>query len=108
LGNNEDFNCLYNAPALIIISNKENYPCAVYDCSAVTQNILLSAESIGLGSCWLYFPLQAFDYDKTGELLEELKIPQGYKPITSVIIGYKENNNIEIPERKIRNISYIK
>jgi nitroreductase len=108
LGNNGDFNCLYNAPALIIISNKENSPCAVYDCSAVTQNILLTAESIGLGSCWLYFPLQAFDYDKNDELLKELKIPQGYKPITSIIIGHKGNNIIEIPERKVKNIYYIK
>jgi hypothetical protein len=61
-----------------------------------------------LGSCWLYFPLQEFDHDKNVEFLMELKIPQGYKPITSVVIGYKENNIIEIPERKVKNIYYIK
>jgi nitroreductase len=70
--------------------------------------MLIAAESIGLGSCWLYFPLQAFDNDKNGELMEELKIPQGFKPITSMIIGYNENNEINIPEKKTKNIFYVK
>jgi nitroreductase len=108
LGNNNDFNCLYNAPTLIIISYKKDSVCAVYDCSAVTQNMLLAAESIGLGACWLYFPLQAFEPDGNDELLKELKIPNEYKPITSIIVGYKENTKINIPERKTENIVFIK
>jgi nitroreductase len=108
LGNNNDFNCLYNAPTLIIVSYKKDSVCAVYDCSAVTQNMLLAAEVIGLGSCWLYFPLQAFEPDCDEELLKELRIPNEYKPITSIIVGYKENIEINIPERKTENIVFIK
>jgi nitroreductase len=108
LGNNEKFNCLYNAPTFILVSVKDQSASAAYDCSALTQNMLLAAESMGLGGCWLYFPLQAFDNDKTGELLKELKIPQGFKPITSVIIGYKENNAINIPEKGTANVYYVK
>ena len=116
LGNNENFNCLYNAPTYIIVSVKNQSESAVYDCSALTQNMLLAAESIGLGSCWLYFPLQAFDNDKNlelSELIKELKIPQGFKPITSMVIGYKKNldiedNKVTVPERKTENICYIK
>jgi nitroreductase len=108
LGNNENFNCLYNAQTLIIISYKKDSVCAVYDCSAVTQNILLASESLGLGSCWLYFPLQAFETKCGDELLKELKIPKEYKPITSVIIGYKETSEISIPKRKTENITNIK
>jgi nitroreductase len=108
LGNNENFNCFYNAQTFIIISVKRQSESTVYDCSALTQNMLLAAESIGLGSCWLYFPLQAFDNDKSGELLKELKITQEFKPITSMVVGYKENNEINIPEKKTKNICYIK
>jgi nitroreductase len=108
LGNNNDFNCLYNAPTLIIISYKKGSVCAVYDCSAVTQNMLLAAEAIGLGACWLYFPLQAFEHDGNEELLKELKIPNEYKPITSIIVGYNENAEINTPERKTENIVFIK
>jgi nitroreductase len=108
LGNNGDFNCLYNAPVFIIISVKEMTDSSIFDCSALTQNMLLAAESIGLGSCWLYFPLQAFDNDRNGELKKELQIPQGFKPITSIIIGYKENSEINIPKKEVKNIYYIK
>jgi nitroreductase len=104
LGNDENFNCLYNAPTLIIISCKKDSVCAVYDCSAVTQNMLLASESLGLGSCWLYFPLQAFETECGGELAGELKIPQEYKPITSLIIGYKADDAIDTPERKTENV----
>jgi nitroreductase len=108
LGHNENFNCFYNSQTYIIISVKGQSESTAYDCSALTQNMLLAAESIGLGSCWLYFPLQAFDNDKNGELFKELKIAQGFKPITSLVVGYKENNEINIPERKPKNIYYIK
>jgi nitroreductase len=108
LGNNNDFNCLYNAPVLIIVSYKKDSVCAVYDCSAVTQNMLLAAESIGLGACWLYFPLQAFDADGSEALLKELRIPNEYKPVTSIIAGYKESAEINIPVRKTENITFIK
>jgi nitroreductase len=108
LGNNDDFNCLYNASTLVIISYKKDSVCAVYDCSAVTQNMLLAAESIGLGTCWLYFPLQAFEPEGNEELLKELEIPREYKPITSIIVGYKENTKTNIPKRKTKNIVFIK
>jgi nitroreductase len=108
LGNNENFNCFYNAQTFILISVKGKSESMAYDCSALTQNMLLTAESIGLGSCWLYFPLQAFDNDKSEELLNELKIAQGYKPITSIVVGYKENNEINVPKKEAKNICYIK
>jgi nitroreductase len=108
LGNNENYNCLYNAQTLMIISYKKDSVCAVYDCSAATQNILLASESVGLGSCWLYFPLQAFETKYGEELLQELKIPKEYKPITSIIIGYKKNDEENIPKKETKNIVYIK
>jgi nitroreductase len=108
LGNDEHFNCLYNAPTFIIVSYNEAWIQPETDCAAVTQNILLAAESIGLGGCWLYFPLQAFYSERGKDLLKELKIPDGYKPITSMIIGYKADERINTPKREIRNISYVK
>jgi hypothetical protein len=31
-----------------------------------------------------------------------------YKPITSIIVGYKENAETNVPERKTENIVFIK
>jgi nitroreductase len=50
LGNNEKFNCLYGAPTLVIVSgNEQSLMPLDADCAAATQNLLLAAESIGLG-----------------------------------------------------------
>jgi nitroreductase len=108
LGNDKNFDCLYNAPTLIIISYKENSVCAVYDCSAATENMLLAAEALGLGACWLYFPLQVFDGEGADDLKKELKIPQGFKPITSLIVGYKEKSEISVAERVVKNVVYVR
>jgi nitroreductase len=108
LGKYENFNCLYNAPTLIIISYREETVCPEIDCSAVTQNMLLAVESVGLGGCWLYFPLMAFNSNQEKNLLQELKISKGFKPYTSIIVGYKGNDKIYVPERKTENIFYIK
>ncbi len=109
LGNDEGFDCLYNAPTLIIVSGNEKVPIPLEaDCAAATQNLLLAAESIGLGSCWIFFVLLAFSSPQGSELRKELKIPKGYKPYYAAVIGYKQDTSINIPERKSNLITYIR
>jgi len=109
LGNNEQFNCLYGAPTLIIVSGNEQIPVPLdADCAAATQNLLLAAESIGLGSCWIFFVLLGFYSPQGPELREALKIPEGYKPYDSAVLGYKKNTVVNVPERKSNLITYIR
>ncbi|MDR0844319.1 MAG: nitroreductase family protein [Tannerella sp.] len=56
----EHFNCLYGAPTLIIVSCDERTVAPETDCAAATQNLLIAAESIGLGSCWIKFVVIIF------------------------------------------------
>lgn len=109
LGSNERFNCLYNAPTLIIVSGDEKAPMPLEaDCATATQNLLLAAESIGLGSCWIFFVTLAFASSQAAELRKELKIPDGYKPYYAAVFGYKNTDTVDIPERKSNLITYIK
>jgi nitroreductase len=109
LGNNEDFNCLYNAPTLVIVSGDRRAPMPLdADCAAATENLLLAAESIGIGSCWIFFVTMAFNSPQGPELIKTLKIPEGYKPYYAVVLGYKNNADIDIPDRKPNLITYIK
>jgi hypothetical protein len=65
LGNNEEFNCLYGAPVLIIVSGDEQVPIPLEaDCAAATQNMLLAAESLGLGTCWIFLSYWRFTHPK--------------------------------------------
>lgn len=109
LGNNNEFNCLYGAPALIIVSKNEQVPIPLEaDCAAAIQNMLIAAESIGLGSCWIFFAMLAFNSHQGSDLRKELKIPEGYTPYYSVLLGYKNAEAIVIPERNSDLIAYIK
>lgn len=108
LGNDESFHCLYHAPTLIIVSGNEQVPIPLdADCAAANQNLLLAAESLGIGSCWIYFVLMAFDSTEGGEL-RKLLIPQGYKPYYAAVLGYKNTTEVKTPERKPDLVTYIR
>jgi nitroreductase len=109
LGNNKDFNCLYNAPTLIIVSGDMQAPMPLEaDCAAATENLLLAAESVGVGSCWIFFVLLAFNSPQGSELRKELKIPEGYKPYYSAVFGYKNVETIDAADKKPNIITYIR
>lgn len=109
LANREAFDCLYGAPTLVIVSGDEHAPIPLdADCAAAMQNMLLAAESIGLGSCWIFYVTLAFLSPQGAELREELKIPEGYKPYCAAVFGYKKKAVLPIPERKPGLITVIK
>jgi len=109
LGNDEKFNCLYGAPTLIIISGDEQATIPLdADCAAATQNMLLAAESIGLGTCWIFFVLLAFDSAQGSKLRKELRIPEGYKPYYAALFGYKNGEAGKAADRKPNRITFIR
>ncbi|MFI3320859.1 MAG: nitroreductase family protein [Rikenellaceae bacterium] len=59
----------------------------VQDCSAVTENILLAAEALGLGAVWCgAYPNDA--NDRVGKIRELLNLPEGIYPLSINVIGY--------------------
>lgn len=109
LGNDEQFHCLYHAPTLIIISGDERAPMPLdADCAAAMENLLLAAESVGLGSCWIFFVLLAFHSSQGAELRKELKFPEGFKPYDAAVFGYKQDAVSKAPVRKPNLVTYIK
>ncbi|MEG1571916.1 MAG: nitroreductase family protein [Bacteroidales bacterium] len=57
----------------------------IQDCSAATQNILLAAESMGLGAVWTgVFPIQ----DRVLTVKEALHLPSEIIPLAVIPIGY--------------------
>lgn len=98
---NANFHIFYHAPVAIFISARENALLAETDCAAATQNMLLAAESLGLGSCWIGFA--GFPFLKKGQnqdLLQKLAIPEGYRPLYAVVLGYKRVEAVRGPRRK--------
>jgi nitroreductase len=106
MGRDEHFHCLYSAPVLILVSYREKTACPETDSAAATENMLLAAESLGLGSCWLYFPLQAFHGAEGRELLHSFKLPEGFRPFSSLVLGYRSGPAETAAPRRTENIFY--
>ena len=84
----EGYNFYFNAPTLIIASNRPNYANAMADCSLALENIFLAAESIGLSSCYINQLRWLRDDAGVREYLCELGIPKEHVICSAAAIGY--------------------
>ena len=83
----ESYNFYYHAPTLIIASNVPGYQNAMADCAAGLQNILLAAQSLGLGSCWVNQPRWLSGNKNLRDFLAELGLPKEHVICGSAAVG---------------------
>ncbi len=107
-GENEKFHVFYNAPTVILVSGDESNNYASVDCAAAVENMLIAAESLEIGSCWVGFIAYLLNSEEGKEFVKELGIPEGFKQIHSVAFGYKKFNLTKAPARKENTVNYIK
>lgn len=59
----------YNAPVLIVTANQKDYGNNIADCSCALENMMIAANELDLGSCWIN-QLRWLNEDET--ILEEM------------------------------------
>lgn len=82
----------YNAPAAVVVcgnlaiaQNESATRYWVQDCSAATENLLLAATGLGLGTCWVAsYPKE----DVMALLRDTLEIPEDVFPLNVIFVGY--------------------
>ena len=82
----------HNAPAAIVVCGNTSYfknqkasKFWVQDCSAATENILLAAVGLGLGTVWLgVHPIH--NYKK--RISKILNLPTNVEPLNVIYVGY--------------------
>ena len=94
--------CFRNAPTLVFVGTDGSYDFATIDCGLLSQNIMLSAWSLGVGSVCLGSPIRFIM--EAPEALAMLQFSEGYKPVICIGLGYAD----EMPEAKPRDISKVK
>ncbi|BAX81074.1 flavin reductase [Labilibaculum antarcticum] len=73
----------------------------VQDCAAATENILLAAESIGLGAVWT----ASYPYDdRTKAVIKALNLPEKYIPLNVIPIGYPTGEDVPKDKWKAENV----
>lgn len=81
-----EFNIFYNAPVLVFIfAMPHAYASHEYDCAAAAENMLIAAQSLGIGSCWIGLGMPLGSDQNT---LAELDVPEGYRLMMPLIFGY--------------------
>lgn len=105
---NDEFHIFYHAPTVIIVSGEEKALMPRFDCAAATQNMLIAAESINIGSCWVGLVDFLFQTDKENKYAQKLGIPEGYKPYYAVVLGNKKMKNGKAPARRKNTVNYIR
>lgn len=73
----------------------------VQDCAAASENILLAAESIGLGAVWT----ASYPYDdRTEAVKKELNLPENHVPLNVIPIGYPTGEDVPKNKWKPENV----
>ena len=96
-------NMFRNAPAVIFVAHKPGH-CTQVDCGLMAGNMMLAAQSLGLGSICMMGPLVWLKSDAGKPTIESLGFSEGYEPLLCVGIGYAA----EQPEASPRNKEVIK
>jgi nitroreductase len=89
-----------NAPCIVIVSTGKQDKFGVINASAATQNMLLAAHSLGIGSCWIGTVGILGMSKRVDEYASQLKLPKGYAPFFGVTLGYSASEVLEAPPRK--------
>lgn len=82
-----DYN-FYGAPSFIIISNPRDDDNGLLDAGAATQNMLLMAQALGVGSCWINQVRHTCDVPEVRAILKELGVPDDHIVTTCIALGY--------------------
>lgn len=108
MAQNENYKLFYNAPTVIVVSGEKIKITPEIDCAAATENMMIAAESLGIGSCWIGLVTFLFKSKRVDEFIKLLEIPDNYQPYYAITLGYKKYENPKAPQRRENTVNYIK
>ena len=97
--------CMRGAPVMVFIARDRNYDFSAYDCGLLAGNMMLAAQSLGVGSICLGSPVRFInDAENSAEILNILGYSENYELSLCVGLGYAA----ETPAAKPRDINKVK
>ena len=100
-------NFFRNAPTVAFIACPVESYSGEFDCGLLSQNMMLAAWSMGIGSCCLGSVVPVMNSEAAKPYLERLQLPEDYKLQVAIAFGYPEPNSTKEPERDLTKAYYI-
>lgn len=92
----DDYDIFYGAGTLLLVYAKPAGPFAVTDCCLAAQNVMLTAHSLGLGTCWIGF---AQEFLQQPHITQALGVPEIYSMVAPLIVGYPAREQEPVAKR---------
>ena len=81
-------NAFYDAPTVITMFAPKNFLFSVDDCAVAAENMMLAADSLGIGSCYIGQGWTAFADSYGQEILRKWEIRTDYYAVMQLLLGY--------------------
>ena len=92
-------NAFYDAPTVITMFAPKNFLFSVDDCAVAAENMMLAADALGIGSCYIGQGWTAFAGPYGQEILRQWNIPTDYYAVMQLLLGYaKEGDKHPAPK----------
>lgn len=97
--------CFYNAPVWVFIARDRSYDFSTVDCGLLAENMMLAANSLGLGSVCLGSPVRFIETSPQRDaVLSKLGFSEGYELCVCIAFGYPA----ESPAAKPRDMGKVR
>ncbi len=78
----------YNAPVLIVVANRKDYGNNIADCACAIENMMVAANALDLGSCWINQLKWLNEEPEIVDCLKDLGMKEEERVYGAVIIGH--------------------
>lgn len=106
-GGEEGFDPFYGAPVILIVLARKNSPHRLYDGSLIMGNMMLAADALGLGTCWIHRAKEEFETEEGKAILRDLGITEEYEGIGHLALGYPKGKHPTPGPRKENYVYFV-
>ena len=97
----------YGAPAVVVVLAATARQAQYCDGCLMMENMMLTAHSLGLGSCWIHRAKEMFESPEGQAILSELGVEGEFVGVGNCILGYPDWEALpKVPPRKIDRVVF--
>ena len=84
----------YGAPVLVVTANKKGYGNAMADSACALENMMIAANALDLGSCWINQLHWLDENERIREFMYQYGLKEDETITGGLVLGYPEGGNI--------------